>query len=168
MDVHGHARKQALMMTPFVRTLEFGGSNGYWNGYHMTVQTEDSIDYLRVLFPEKYDYVFLYDHTSSHAKKRVGGLNVVNMNKGYGGENMCSTLIEQLEGYLGPYHNAANPRRSRLARCMTWSMAMYTLTMAIFISRWISENARGMTPWSHSLPTKLGTKKKERRNLYMR
>ncbi len=154
MDVHGHARKQALTMTPFVRTLEFGGSNGYWNGYHMTVQTEDSIDYLHVLFPEKYDYVFLYGHSSSHAKKRVGGLNVVNMNKGYGGENMCSTLIEQLEGYLGPY--------------MTWSMAMYTLTMAIFISRWISENARGMTPWSHSLPTKLGTKKKERRNLYMR
>ena len=32
------------------------------------------------------------------------------MNKGYGGEIMRSTLIKQLEGYLGPYHDAANPR----------------------------------------------------------
>ena len=109
-NVHGHARKQTLTTSPFVRTLEFGGSNGYWNGNHMTVQTEDCIDCLHVLFPEKYDYVFLYDHSSGHAKKRVGGLNVVNMNKGYGGENMRSTLIEQSEGYLGPYHDAANPR----------------------------------------------------------
>ena len=42
-DVHGHARKQTLTTLPFVRTLEFGGSNGYWNGNHMTVQTEDYI-----------------------------------------------------------------------------------------------------------------------------
>ena len=41
-DVHGHAKKQTLTTSPlFVRTLEFGGSNGYWNGNHMTVQTED-------------------------------------------------------------------------------------------------------------------------------
>ena len=109
-DVHGHARKQPLTESPFVRSLEFGGSNGYWNGNHMTVQTEDCIDCLHVLFPEMYDYIFLYDHSSGHAKKRVGGLNVGNMNKGYGGENMRSTLIERSEGYLGPYHDAANPR----------------------------------------------------------
>ena len=115
-DVHGNARKQTLTTSPFVRTLEFGGSNGYWNGNHMTVQTEDCIDCLRVLFPEKYDYVFLYDHSSGHAKKRVGGLNVVNMNKGYGGENMRSTLIEQSEGYLGPYHDAANPRMVKVGQ----------------------------------------------------
>ena len=42
--------------------------------------------------------------------ERVGGLNVGNMNKGYGGENMRNTLIEHSEGYLGPYHDAANPR----------------------------------------------------------
>jgi hypothetical protein len=109
-DVHGHARKQPLTESPFVRSLEFGGSNGYWNGNHMTVQTEDCIDCLHVLFLDMYDYIFLYDHSSGHAKKRVGGLNVGNMNKGYGGENMRSTLIERSEGYLGPYHDAANPR----------------------------------------------------------
>jgi hypothetical protein len=49
-DVHGHARKQTLTTSPFVRTLEFGGSNGYWNGNHMTVQTEDCIDCLHVFF----------------------------------------------------------------------------------------------------------------------
>jgi len=92
------------------RSLEFGGSNGYWNGNCITVQTEDCIDCLHVLFPEMYDYIFLYDHSSGHAKKRVGGLDVGNMNKGYGGENMRSTLIERSEGYLGPYHDATNPR----------------------------------------------------------
>ena len=67
-------------------------------------------------FPEKYDYVFLYDHSSGHTKKRVGGLNVVNMNKGYGGEKMRSTLIKQSEGYLGPYHDAANPRMVKVGQ----------------------------------------------------
>jgi len=61
-------------------------------------------------------YVFLYDHSSGHAKKHVGGLNVVNMNKGYGGENMRSTLNEQSEGYLGPYHDAANPRMVKVGQ----------------------------------------------------
>jgi hypothetical protein len=28
-DVHGHARKQPFTKSPFVRSLEFGGSNGY-------------------------------------------------------------------------------------------------------------------------------------------
>jgi len=115
-DVHGHARKQPLTESPFVRSLEFGGSNGYWNGNHMTVQTEDCIDCLHVLFPEMYDYIFLYDHSSGHSKKRAGGLNVGNTNKGYGGENMRSTLIERSEGYLGPYHDAANPRMVKVGQ----------------------------------------------------
>jgi hypothetical protein len=115
-DVHGHARKQPLTKSPFVHSLEFSWSNGYWKGNHMTVQTEDCIDCLHVLFPEMYDYVFLYDHCSGHVKKRVGGLNVGNMNKGYGGENMRSTLIEKSEGYLGPYHDAANPRMVKVGQ----------------------------------------------------
>ncbi len=45
-----------------------------------------------------------------------GGLNVGNMNKGYGGEKMRSTLIEQSEGYLGPYHDAANPRMVKVSQ----------------------------------------------------
>jgi hypothetical protein len=41
-------------------------------------------------------------------KKRVGGLDVGAMNKGFGGEHLRGTLIEKKEGYLGPYHSLNN------------------------------------------------------------
>ena len=76
----------------------------------MILQVEDCIDCLRVLHNDCYRYVFLFDHSSGHAKKRIGGLDVGAMNKGFGGKNMRGTLIEKKEGYLGPYHSVDNSR----------------------------------------------------------
>jgi hypothetical protein len=48
----------------------------------MILHTEDCIDCLRGIFNTQYEFVFLYNHSSGHAKKRVGGLDAKNMNKG--------------------------------------------------------------------------------------
>jgi hypothetical protein len=74
----------------------------------MILQVEDCIDCLRIMYSDQYCYVFLFDHSSGHAKKRVGGLDVGAMNKGFGSEHLRGTLIEKKEGYLGPYHDVNN------------------------------------------------------------
>ncbi len=59
-------------------------------------------------FSDQYCYAFLFDHSSGHAKKRIGGLNVSAMNKGFGGEHLRGKLIDKKEGCLGPYHSLHN------------------------------------------------------------
>ena len=94
MEVNSNTKKMPLTESPFIHAFEFGGDKGYWTGNHMILQVEDCIDCLRVLFADQYDYTFLFDHSSGHAKKRVGGLSVSAMNKGFGGEKLRRTLIE--------------------------------------------------------------------------
>jgi len=113
-DIHDTTEKRALTESPFVRTFEFGGSNGYWTGSHTIIQTEDCIDCLKVLFGEKYETVFLFDHSSGHAKKRLNGLDAKKMTKGWGGKPMRPTLIEQMDGFVGPFYDANNPRMVRI------------------------------------------------------
>ena len=94
-EVNGNTKKTDLTESPFLITFEYGGDRGYWTGNHMILQVEDCIDCLRVLHNDCYRYVFLFDHSSGHAKKRIGGLDVGAMNKGFGGKNMRGTLIEK-------------------------------------------------------------------------
>jgi hypothetical protein len=98
-----------LTESPFILKFEFGGDRGYWTGNHMILQVKNCIDCLRVLFQDQYNYAFLFDHSSGHAKRRVGGLSVSAMNKGIGGEKLRRTLIEKKKGYLGPFHCVTNP-----------------------------------------------------------
>jgi hypothetical protein len=88
----------------------FGGRNGYWMGNHMILQTEDCIDCLREIFDRQYKFVFLYDHSRGHTKKRVGGLDATKVNKGFGGEILRNSMIEEKYGYLGAFHKLSNPR----------------------------------------------------------
>ncbi len=108
-EVNGSTKKQPLTKSPFVHLFEFGGQNGYWTGNHMTLQTEDCIDCLKEIYEDQYDFVFLFDHSSGHAKKRAGGLDVKKMLKGFGGELLRNTTIESHDGYLGPFHDPSNP-----------------------------------------------------------
>ena len=57
---------------------------GYWNYDAMSVQFEDCIDCIKVLYPQ-YESIFLFDHSYGHDKKRLDGLNVGPMGKSYGG-----------------------------------------------------------------------------------
>ena len=75
----------------------------------MILQTEDCLDCLQAIFESKYDFVFLFDQ-GGQAKKRAGGLSGTSMTKGFGGEILCNTKIEQHDGNLGPYHDATNPK----------------------------------------------------------
>jgi hypothetical protein len=105
-DVHGTTKKKNLQESPFVRMFEYGANkDGYWTGNHMIVQLEDCIDCLKVIHGDNYDFVFLFDHSSGHAKKRGDGLDITKMNKGFGGKPQRKTLIQQHDGYRGPYNH---------------------------------------------------------------
>ena len=77
----------------------------------MVLQLEDCIDCLKTIHPN-YSMVYLFDHSSGHAKKRVGGLDACAMNKYFGGNQplMHRKFIPTSIGYLGPFHQTSNSR----------------------------------------------------------
>jgi hypothetical protein len=105
LEILKSTQKPALKESPFVKYLYIGANNeGYWNSYHMSLQFEDVVDCLQVLYPE-FDVVFLFDHSQGHARKRPGALNAFQMSKTYGGAQavMRDTTIMSKEGYLGAH-----------------------------------------------------------------
>ena len=105
MTLNKTIQKPSLNSSPFIKMFELGQNNeGYWTYNHMVLQLEDCIDCLQVVHPE-FDYVFLFDHSSGHAKKRKDGLDGGNMLRGYGGSQalMHSSEMKEVDGYLGSY-----------------------------------------------------------------
>ena len=95
-DVNESTKKPVLTASPFLRLLEYGANNdGYWTGNHMILQFEDCIDCLRVLYAEQYDFVFLFDHSSGHAKKQENGEDASAMTQFHSGRLQKPTLIEE-------------------------------------------------------------------------
>ena len=79
--------KPVLTESPFVKYLFIGANNeGYWNSFHMSLQFEDVVDCLLVLYPE-FELIFLFDHSQGHARKRNGALNAFHISKNYGEHN---------------------------------------------------------------------------------
>jgi hypothetical protein len=109
-EVNGNTKKPPSTESQFTIQFEFGGRNGYWTGNHMILQTEYCIDCLTTILGNQYEYVFLFDHSSGHAKKRVGGLNVTLMTTGFDGELLRNTKIDRCGGYLGLFHDVNNPK----------------------------------------------------------
>ena len=71
--------------SPFITYLYIWGNNeGYWNSYQMSLQLEDVVDCIQVLYPD-FDIVFLFDHSQGHARKQNGALNSLHMSKTFGG-----------------------------------------------------------------------------------
>ncbi|KAG7339826.1 hypothetical protein IV203_028287 [Nitzschia inconspicua] len=84
LEVLKSTSKPPLTASPFVRKLLIGINNeGYWNSNHMAVQFEDVVDCLKVLYPS-HEFVFLFDHSQGHNRKRKGALDVNNMNVSFG------------------------------------------------------------------------------------
>ena len=51
----------------------------------MAIQFEDTVvDCLKILRPE-FDFVFLFDHSQGHTRKKEGTLDVGNMSRTFGG-----------------------------------------------------------------------------------
>jgi hypothetical protein len=104
MDKRGTVKKQPLQSSPFVVKFEYGANaEGYWTYDHMVLQFEDCVYVVKVLYPE-YDYMFLFDHSCGHDRKRPDGLCVNSMRKGFGGKqtDMRDSKMES-EEYLGQF-----------------------------------------------------------------
>ena len=103
MEILKSTHKPILTESPFVKYLYIGANNeGYWNSYHMSLQLEDVVDCLQVLYPE-FELVFLFDHSQGHACRRNGVLNAMHMSRTFGGAqaSMRETTITQEKGFLG-------------------------------------------------------------------
>ena len=51
----------------------------------MSMQFEDCINCIAFLYPE-YDKIFLFDNSCGNDRKRLDGLNLNELSKGYGGK----------------------------------------------------------------------------------
>ena len=104
VEKRGTAEKQPLSDSPFVVEFEYGvQAEGYWTYDHMVLQLEDCIDVITVLYPQ-YEFMFLFDHSCGHDRKRPDGLCVNSIRKNFGGKQavMRDTRLET-EDYFGEY-----------------------------------------------------------------
>ena len=76
IEIYGKADKGLLTKSPFIRWLEYGQNNeGYWNYAHMIIQLEDVVDVIKVLYGDKFEFIFYFGHSSGHDCLRPDGLN---------------------------------------------------------------------------------------------
>jgi hypothetical protein len=99
MEKRGTATKQPSEPSPFIVEFKYGANaEGYWTYDHMVLQFEDCVDVLMVLYPEN-EYMFHFDHSCDHDRKRPDGLCVNSMRKRFGGKQsvMRESKIESTE-----------------------------------------------------------------------
>ena len=103
----GTSKKANLKHSPFRCDLEYGANNeGYWTYDDMIMQVEDCIDCLKVINEDKYQYLFLFDHSNGHDRAAPDALKAELIRKNYGGKQpqMRHSIIDN-ETYLGPYNH---------------------------------------------------------------
>ena len=105
MEILKSVHKPLLTESPFVKYLFIGANNeGSWNSFHMSLQFEDVVDCLQVLYPE-YDFVFVFDHKSgTWTNARWCTQRHAHVTKLWG----CAAINERHDnikenGFLGPY-----------------------------------------------------------------
>jgi hypothetical protein len=121
VEKRGSSAKLPFQNSPFVVEFEYGAnSEGYWTYDHMVLQFEDCIDVMEVLYPD-FEYVFLFDHSCGHDRKRPDGLCVNSIRKGFGGKQpmMRDTKIES-EEYLGPFRRHEAELAVGASQCMVF------------------------------------------------
>jgi len=96
--------KPPLKESPFVRSLLIGATKGgYWNSFHMAIQLEDVVDCLTILRPG-FNFVFLFDHSQGHARKKDGALDASSMSRSFGGVQPKIRSSKIVDGCLGPFN----------------------------------------------------------------
>jgi hypothetical protein len=104
-QINSTAAKPPLKETPFVRSLLIGATKGgYWNSFHMALQLEDVVDCLKIVRPG-FDFVFLFDHSQGHARKKDGALDTSSMSRSFGGVQAPMRSSKIVDGCLGPYNS---------------------------------------------------------------
>ena len=105
VEIYGKKEKKPLTESPFIRKFQYGINNdGYWNYSTMVLQLEDVVDCLHVLYGDRFEFIFFFDHSSGHDRLRPDGLNSNGLNKYYGGgqQKMRKSNIKD-KTYLGPF-----------------------------------------------------------------
>ena len=83
--------------------FEYGKNReGYWGGDDMLAHTDEFIDVLEFVFGDRFQFVFLYDWSSGHAKFPPGALNVNTMNMNFGGKQELPHPARIMEDYVYP------------------------------------------------------------------
>lgn len=107
LKVCHHTKKahREIKKDPFVEYFEYGeNKDGYWTYDHMVLQLEDCVDVLKVLgYCQKYDILFLFDHSCGHDRKRSDALCVHDMNKEFGGKQKHLRDSVMTLDCLGPF-----------------------------------------------------------------
>jgi hypothetical protein len=63
----GSELKQPLTKSPFVLEFEYGAAfDGYWTYNSMVLQVKDCADVLNSLYPDEFEFLFLFDHLCGH------------------------------------------------------------------------------------------------------
>ena len=70
----------------------------------LAIQLEDIVDVLRVPRPQ-FDFVFFFDHSQGHARKRDGALDAQTMSRSFGGKQPKKLSSEITGGCLGPFES---------------------------------------------------------------
>lgn len=110
-EIFGHANneKPPLEETPFIRYLLIGVNNeGYWNSSAMAIQIEDCVDCLKVLLGDEYDFLFLFDHSSGHDKKRAGALDMGILKGGFAVKQPKTRMRDTVIPTVGACQNVFN------------------------------------------------------------
>jgi hypothetical protein len=131
MEKKGTSTKQPLETSPFIVEFEYGANaEGYWTYDQMVLQFEDCIDELMVLYP-KNEYMFRFDHSCGHDRKRPDGLCVNSMRKGFGGKQsvMRESKIELAE-YLGQFGGLLSVGASQTMNFVPSDAGPYWMTKA--------------------------------------
>ena len=104
----GSAIKSQLKTSPFCRDIQYDTNHeGYWTYEDMVVQVEDCIDCLKVVHQDKYQYLFLFDHSNGHDRCAPDALKADSIRISQSGKHpkmQSSTILSS--SYLGPYQHS--------------------------------------------------------------
>jgi hypothetical protein len=84
----------------------------------MVIQLEDVVDCLQMVHPD-FDYLVLFDHSSGHAKKRIGGLDAFERKKHTQYEEEDGT-VDKTKQDLADELNQAELQSLAQARGIDW------------------------------------------------
>ena len=86
-------------------------TDGYWSGDDVLAHTDEFVDFLEFELPG-YQFVFVFDWSSGHAKYPAGAPNVHNMGVNYGGKQGIFRHAQIAEDFVYPSKISQKPFRS--------------------------------------------------------
>ena len=127
-----------------------GASNeGYWTYNHMSIQFEDCVDWIKVIYPY---FRFCVRSFARTRKKLTGGLDAYRINKKYGGAQPMmreSSMIKDHDGYLGMHEHILHIGDTQ----------SFVFTSNVKGPFWMSPEKRELNRHDRMLPATPGTRK---------